>query len=94
MISMPEDSSCPHRIVRGILGRWGPLWRVSAPTLDIVAEGQSLTDAWVRFLHAMHARKDHVWYSFDIGFTRPEEISQALDAPEDESWNERLSGRN
>lgn len=80
------------RQVRVILGTWGPLTRLSAPDLDLVAEGPDFPQAWDAFLEKVGTRQDSPWLIFDVGPTRPEEISEGLDVPEDEIWSESLDG--
>jgi hypothetical protein len=61
---------------------------MSAPDLDIVTEGSSQEEAWVKFLEEIRKRDDSAWLTFDVGPTRREEIAKGLDAPEDEDWSE------
>ena len=76
------------RTVRVVLGHLGDFFRFSAPELDVVAEGETISRAWDNFLGAVKARDDAGWLMFDVGPTRPEEIAVGLDAPEDEDWAE------
>ena len=78
--------------VRVVLGQLGQCVRMSAPELDIVAEGSDREEAWTKFLEAIRARDDSAWLRFDVGPTRAEEIDQGLDAPEDEDWSDPVEG--
>lgn len=87
----PTISSCyavyPQRqTVRVILGQFGKVVRMSAPEIDIVVEGLSRDETWTKFLTEARKREDSVWLKFDVGPTRPEEIAEGLNAPEDEDW--------
>jgi hypothetical protein len=74
--------------IRVIVGQLGHTVRMSAPELDIVAEGSDRGEAWSRFLEQIRTREDSAWLSFDVGPTRAEEIAEGLNAPEDEDWAE------
>ncbi|UCC30643.1 MAG: hypothetical protein JSU86_20910 [Phycisphaerales bacterium] len=76
------------RTVRVVLGRLGGIFRLSAPELEVVAEGETISDAWDSFRSVVSARDDAAWLTFDVGRTRPGEIADGLDAPEDEDWAE------
>jgi hypothetical protein len=74
--------------VRVVLGTLGPVARASAPDLDIVVDGSSAEDALRKFLDEIRKRDYGAWLMFDVGPTRPEEIAEGLNAPEDEDWSE------
>jgi hypothetical protein len=74
--------------VRVIIGEFGTIVRMSAPSLDIVSEGSSRNEAWTKFLEEIRRRDDAAWLTFDVGPTRHEEIAEGLNAPEDEDWSE------
>ena len=76
------------RTVRVILGRLGGVFRLSAPELEVVTEGVTISHAWDSFLQIVGERDDAAWLSFDVGPTRPHEIAAGLDAPENEDWAE------
>ena len=76
------------RQVRVIVGKWGHSVRMSAPDLDIAVEGANFEEAWGNFLEEARSHPDSSWLTFDVGYTRPEEVSEGLDAPEDEQWNQ------
>lgn len=79
------------RTVRVILGQLGQLVRMSAPEVDIVTEGSTPEEAWLKFREEIEERfgaEERIWFSFDIGPTRREEIAEGLNAPEDEEWPE------
>jgi len=78
--------------VRVIIGAFGNIVRMSAPVLDIVTEGANRDQAWAKFLQQIRERDDAAWLTFDVGPTRPEEIAEGLDAPEDEDWSEPVEG--
>lgn len=82
----------PRQQVRVILGKLGGTFRMSAPNLDIVAEGSSRDEAWARFLDEIRNREDSAWLMFDVGPTRKEEVAEGLDAPEDEDWSKLADG--
>jgi hypothetical protein len=89
----PETSMCVGeyfvaRTVRVILGHLGDSYRFSAPQLQLVADGETIQQAWSDFLAAVRIRDDASWLRFDVGPTRPDEITAGLDAPEDEDWAE------
>jgi len=82
------------RTVRVILAQLGRFVRVSAPELDVVAEGSNQEQAWAKFLAEITERfepDESAWMSFDVGPTRREEIQEGLNAPEDEDWSEPVS---
>jgi hypothetical protein len=74
--------------VRVIVGEFGSIVRMSAPSLDIYSEGSNRDEAWSKFLQEIRRRDDAAWLMFDVGPTRFEEITEGLDAPEDEDWSE------
>jgi hypothetical protein len=76
------------RTIRVILGQLGDMTRMSAPELDIVVDGSDRGQAWARFLDQIRGREDGAWLAFDVGPTRPDEIAEGLNAPEDEDWSE------
>ena len=84
----------PHReTVRVILGQLGEFVRISAPEFDVVTEGSTPMEAWLKFLDEIGERfrpDENAWLSFDVGPTRPDEIAEGLNAPEDEDWSELL----
>ena len=80
------------RTIRVVLGRLGDMFRFSAQELDIVAEGDSIEEAWDAFLGAVGQRDDAAWLTFDVGPTRPHEVDDGLDASEDEDWAEPYGG--
>ena len=82
------DQWVEMRQVRVVVGNWGPRVRLSAPELRILVDGPSFPEAWAEFVSVVRARPDSAWLSFDVGYTRAEEISAGLDAPEDEVWAE------
>jgi hypothetical protein len=82
----------PRQKVRVILGEFGAFLRLSAHDLNIVTEGSNRMEAWARFLDEIKKRDDSAWLTFDVGPTRPEEIAEGLDAPEDEDWSEVVDG--
>jgi len=79
---------CVRRI-RVIIGKLGSVERLSAPELDIMAEGADFSEAWNSFLDLVRKREDCSWLTFDLGYTRPSEIAEGLDIPEDEDWAEQ-----
>ena len=86
----PETLSLYPRLetVRVILGRIGPFVRLSAPSLDLVVDGKTKEQVWVKFLNeVVKICPDSAWLTFDLGATRPEEIQQGLDIDEDEDWS-------
>lgn len=88
-----ETSSCvPESVgwttIRVVLGHLGDAYRFSAASVDIIAEGTTIGQAWDQFLARVRARDDAAWLTFDVGPTRPHEVSAGLDAPEDEDWAE------
>ena len=90
---IPNSDTClslsiERRTVRVILGQFGQTYKMSAPKINIVAEGQSPDEAWAKFLVEISKREDAASLSFDIGPTRCDEIVQGLNAPEDEDWDE------
>ena len=74
--------------VRVVLGKWGDLVRLSAPELDMTTDGIDFNEAWDKFLHLVTQLQNSSWLTFDVGPLRDNEISEALNAPEDERWNE------
>jgi hypothetical protein len=74
--------------VRVIIGEFGSIVRMSAPSLDIVCEGSNRDEVWIKFLEEIRRRDDAAWLTFDVGPTRQEEIAEGLDAPENEDWSE------
>jgi hypothetical protein len=82
------DRCFPVRTIRVILGRLGSAFRLSAPELDIVVDGDTIAGAWHSFLEAVRGRDDTAWLAFDVGPTRRDEVEQGLDAPDDEDWAE------
>jgi len=76
------------REIRVILGHWGPLVRLSAPDLELIADGKDFDEAWAHFLKLVTSREDSPWLTFDVSPLRDDEISAALNAQEDEDWNE------
>lgn len=78
----------PRQKVRVILGKFGAIFRMSAPELNIVTEGSNREEVWTKFLEETRKREDSAWLVFDVGPTRREEIEQGLNAPEDENWSE------
>lgn len=79
-----------RRPIRVILGRFGQIYKMSAPQKDVVTEGQSPYEAWAKFLVEISKRKDASLLIFDVGPTRRDEIVQGLNAPEDEDWDELI----
>jgi hypothetical protein len=59
---------------------------MSAPSLELVVEGKDRDEAWEKFLGIVRQRDDCAWLRFDVGPTRPDEIAEGLNAPEDEDW--------
>jgi hypothetical protein len=89
----PDLKACyvlyPKRqTIRVILAELGPIVRMSAPALNVAVEGEGRGEAWTLFLEEIGKRDDGAWLTFDVGPTRPEEIAEGLDAPEDEDWSE------
>lgn len=82
----------PRQQVRVIVGEFGSIVRMSAPSLDIVSEGSNRDKAWANFLEEIRRRDDAAWLTFDVGPTRREEIAEGLDAPENEDWSESAEG--
>lgn len=80
-----------RQTIRVILGQLGGLVRMSAPEINIVAEGSSPEQAWATFLQQVRKRDDSAWLSFDVGPTRKEEIAEGLNAQEDEDWSQLLN---
>ena len=76
------------RRVRVVLGNLGSMVRLTAPDLDVIVEGASFEETWSQFLNTVGQRGDSAWLWFDVGRTRPDEITAGLDAPEDEVWAE------
>jgi hypothetical protein len=85
-VSALSAASVELRQVRVIVARLGPCVRVSAPALDIVADGRSFEGAWRSFLDCVSKRSDSPWLAFDVGKTRRDEIADGLDADADEIW--------
>jgi hypothetical protein len=79
------------KAIRVILGRFGQIYKMSAPKKDIITEGQSPDEAWAKFLVEISKREDSASLSFDVGPTRRDEITEGLNIPEDEDWSELLS---
>jgi len=77
----------PRQKVRVIIGELDDIVQMSAPDLAIVTEGSTREQAWAKFLEEIRKREDNAWLTFDVGPTRPEEIEDGLDAPEDEDWS-------
>lgn len=75
------------RQIRVVLGKLGPVVRLSAPQLDLAADGLDFDEAWATFLQLVADRSDSSWLTFDVGPLRDDEALQALDAPEDELWS-------
>jgi hypothetical protein len=91
--AMPKFYPC-SRCVRVVLAELGPVIRMSAPDLNIVTEGSSREQVWVKFLEEITKHfdpGDSAWFVFDVGPTRPEEIAEGLNAPEDEDWSEPVN---
>jgi len=85
----------PKQTVRVILGELGDIVRMSAPDLDIVTEGSNRQEAWSKFLEEITRRfepDESAWLRFDVGPTRPKEIAEGLNVPEDEDWSEVVDG--
>jgi hypothetical protein len=83
----------PRQTVRVILAELDQFVRMSAPELDIVTEGTNRQEAWSKFLEEITRRfepGESAWLRFDVGPTRPEEIAEGLNAPEDENWSEMV----
>lgn len=74
--------------VRVIVGQFGDIVRMSAPELDIVVDGTGQGQALARFGEEIRKRQDSTWLAFDFGPSRPEEIAEGLNAPENEDWSE------
>lgn len=89
--AVAKSYPCMRR-VRVILAELGPVTRMSAPDLDIVTEGSNRVETWAKFLEEIRKRDDSAWLTFDVGPTRPEEITEGLNAPEDEDWSEVVDG--
>jgi hypothetical protein len=92
---IPNSDTClalniERRTVRVILGQFGQTYKMSAPKINIVAEGQSPDEAWAKFLVEINKREDAASLTFDIGSTRRDEITDGLNIPEDEDWSESL----
>lgn len=89
--SLPEETDLGSgwlemRTIRVVVGRLGPMIRLSAAELDVVVDGESLDEAWAAFLGEARALPKTVGAMFDLGTLTEKEIAAALDAPEDESW--------
>ncbi len=80
------DAWIEMKQVRVIVGQWGPSVRLSAPDLDLVADGQDFSQAWSVFLKEVIRRPDSAWLTFDVGSLREAELHLAVDAAEDETW--------
>jgi len=78
------------RQVRVVVGDWGPLVRLSAPDLDLVAEGDGFDEAWREFVQSVALRPDSAWLMFDVSRVRDDEASEALNAQEAELWSHRV----
>ncbi len=76
--------------VRVIVGRFGKIFRMSAPKIDVVTEGLSPDEAWSNFLAEVRKRNDADLLTFDIGPTSHDEIMDGLNIPEDEDWSESI----
>ena len=76
--------------VRVILGRFGKICRMSAPKINVVAEGSSPDEAWANFLAEVRKRNDADLLTFDIGPTTRDEIIDGLNISEDEDWSESI----
>ena len=76
----------PIRTVRVVVGHLGSAIRMSAPEIGVFVERDTIQGTWAAFLDAVRDRDDAGWLAFDVGPTRPEEIEEGLDAPEDEEW--------
>jgi hypothetical protein len=77
-----------RQAIRVILGRFGGFVKMSAPKINIVVDGLTVDEAWTKFLKEIQTIDEEDWLEFDIGPTRPEEIAEGLNAPEDEDWSE------
>ena len=77
--------------IRVILSSFGKSFRMSAPEIDIIVEGATANEAWTEFLKEARKLNKTNWLEFDIGPTRPEEISEGLNASENEDWSETVS---
>jgi hypothetical protein len=75
-----------HKI-RVIQGCIGSLVRLSAPELDVIAEGSNFENAWYDFLDQAKKQKDSCWFIFDVGPTRKSEIAEGLNIDEFEDWS-------
>lgn len=81
------------RQIRVIVGYLPPnIVRLSAPEIDVVADGSDFEQAWADFVNAVRDRQDSPWLAFDVGPTRAEEVAEGLNAPEDEDWAEPVEG--
>lgn len=78
------------RRIRIIIGRLNNIIRMSAPAIDIVAEGTNQNEAWINFLCEAKKCEDSDWFIFDIGPTKREEIEEGLNVSEDEDWSEAI----
>jgi hypothetical protein len=85
--STPSISYPTQRKVRVIIGFLGPMIRLSAKDLNLMVEGTNFIEAWSSFRELVYKREDSPFLTFDVDRLRPEEISQALDVPEDEDWS-------
>ena len=72
--------------VRVIVGQVGPSVRLTALGHNIQVEASSFANAWTEFIRIASHRSDYHWLTFNVGPPREDELRDALDAPEDESW--------
>ena len=85
--STPAISYPTQRKVRVIIGKLGPMIRLSATDLNLMVEGPNFIEAWLSFRDLVDEREDSPFLTFDVGRLRLGEINLALDAPEDEDWS-------
>ena len=78
--------------IRVISSCFGNSFRMSAPEIDIMVDGSTPNEAWTEFLKETRKLNETNWLAFDIGPTRPEEINEGLNVPENEDWSEPLQG--
>jgi hypothetical protein len=90
MPSQFVTASQERKKIRVILGQLGNLFRMSAPEIDIVADGSTANEAWTKFLLEVRKLNKKDWLEFDVGPTRQEEVSEGLNAPENEDWSEAV----
>lgn len=86
-VTAPQERSKTIRVISGMFGKFV---RMSAPEIGIIADGSTVEEAWTVFLKEAQKINETDWLAFDIGPTRPEEIADGLNIPENEDWSAPL----